>query len=212
MTADTVCLISQPIEFNLITCPTTAAQFAMWTFRIVFVGSVRKKKKKKIEILNHLKLQRWEGRKRAQGLKPRSGTLDSPCQLVHDSILNTTAGGLQTPRLQPPGCEMTSPLIYRQLTRGRGKQRDSGNWRWNWRAYRYRGGRKKSNNPAKDRVRVRQKTKKGKQNNKKEKQQMSGVGPGPGFSGSNRRKQQLKTSRPYDLNVLFPKHENDGRS
>lgn len=120
ITTDSVCLIPQPIKFNLITCPTTAVEFTGWT--CTFVGSVHKKR----ETVNHLKLQHWEGRGRAQGLKPRSGTLDSSCQLVHDSILNTTAGGLQTPGLQPPGCEMTSPLIYQQLTRGRGKQRDSG--------------------------------------------------------------------------------------
>lgn len=121
-------------------------------FRIGFVGSVHNKTKIK-KIVKHLKPLQGEGRRRAQGLKPRSGTLDSSCQLVHDSILNTTAGGLQTPGLQPPGCEMTSPLIYRQLTRGRRKQRDSGNWRWNWLAYRLRKKIKNKKTPARDRER-----------------------------------------------------------
>lgn len=122
-------------------------------FRIGLVGSVHNKKKNKKKIVKHLKPLQGEGRRHAQGLKPRSGTLDSSCQLVHDSILNTTAGGLQTPGLQPPGCEMTSPLIYRQLTRGRRKQRDSGNWRWNWLAYRLRKKIKNKKTPARDRER-----------------------------------------------------------
>lgn len=143
------------------------------------MGSVHNKTKIK-KIVKHLKPLQGEGRRRAQGLKPRSGTLDSSCQLVHDSILNTTAGGLQTPGLQPPGCEMTSPLVYRQLTRGRRKQRDSGNWRWNWLAYRLRKKIKnKKNSSQRQRERMCQKNKNKKTQNSKIEQQMFSARPGP---------------------------------